>query len=159
MKNTRNGKGIVAFLLAQIIIDIAFNGLIWNVAYPFSSMYNTCNVIIYLFISSLLFLPVYFALGFLGAMVFKLTPKSSMLRSAVGGAIILTGLWILLVVAPNGNHSTVLLYAFFNTPAGWAYMPISNSAGYLNAANLFFTVFSPIAFAIGIRVHRPRDSE
>ena len=159
MKNIRKGKSIFAFILAQVIIDIAFSFLVWNVAHPLSSMYNSCDVSVYLFVSSLLFLPIYFALGFLSAKVFKLAYKKSIINTAVGGTIILTGLWIFLIVASNGNHSTVLLYSLLNTPAGWAYMPISNSAGYLNAANLFFTVFSPIAFALGIKIHRPRDSD
>lgn len=78
-------------------------------------------------------------------------------RTAVSGAIIITGLWVFLVIASNCNHSTVLLYALLNTPTGWAYIPISNSAGYLNSANLLFTVFSPISFAIGVKIHEPRD--
>ena len=149
-----NLKAIRVFILAQTIVTVLFFFIIGRAAHPFSYMLNTNDVSFYLFASSLLFLPVYIVLGFISAKVFRLASHKAVVSTAITGSIALTALWLLLVVASNADHSLVLLYAILNAPAGWAYMPISNTAGYLNACNLFFTVLPPVAFAFGIWLHQ-----
>jgi len=143
-------KGIIAFVLSQVIIDVIFGFFAFGIKHPFAFMFNTDDASGYLLASSVLFIPVYFILGFLCAKVFKLNTKNVIVSTIISGTVFLTGLWLFFVIAMNADHSTVLLYAMLNIPAGWAYMPISNTAGYMNFANLFFTVLPPVAFSIGI---------
>ena len=150
MKNIQ--KGVIVFIIAQMVISFAFFILIGNIMHPFSSL-NISDTGGHLIKSGLMFLPVYFSFGLIGAKVFKLDTNGVIIGTALCGALLLTASWLLLVVASGADHSLVLLYSILNPSAGLAYMPISNTAGYLNGANLFLTIMPPVAFAFGIGIH------
>ena len=152
---------IIAFLLAQVVVDLMFLFVVGFVDHPFSSLaysiiynYKPNMIYVYFFVCGLLFVPIYFFLGMIGSRVFKFDAKKSVAGALIGGIIILSAFWFIFVYLPDADYNSSLVYMIFHVPAGWAYSHIdSYYSGYMSIANLFPAVLPPLAFAAGMRVY------
>ena len=151
--------GIVAFLIAQIIVDLILLPIAANAEPPFSNLAED-TVVSYFLLFGISFIPTFFFLGMLGSRIFKLFSKKSAAAALIGGFIILSAFWFAFIYLPDANYDFAFPYYILNMPATWAYNAIFNTqyehAGLLNFANLFMTFLSPLAFALGILVNSAR---
>jgi hypothetical protein len=144
---------LIGFLIAFIVVNFVIN-LFINIAlpHPLENYYSPGNPSLYLFLSSLIFLPAYLVAG--GVVVIFIRIEERAKDLLIAGSIWAGGLsllWALfLVFSLPVNPEVWALYGSLNVPAGWALGAITKFSDYLSPVGLAFTILPPTIFMLAV---------